>query len=106
MPLSNYEQRVLAQIEAQLCDEDPKFAAALARSRRHSPCLARKVRAAAFFATGVVVMLGGLMLPSLMIGEFAALSIVGFLVMFGAALYGWSPVPTVHSAPKADSALP
>lgn len=91
MPMSDYEQRVLHQIEEQLQTEDPQFASVIAGTRGRMLALGRRVGAAVSFAVGVGVMVGGVALPSLMIGGFSILSVLGFLVMFGAAVYGFPP---------------
>lgn len=91
MPLSDYEQRVLHQIEEQLQAEDPKFASVIAGSRGRMLAFGRRLGAAVSFAVGVGLMVGGLALPSLMVGGLSIVSVLGFLLMFGAAVYGVPP---------------
>ncbi|MCC5949055.1 MAG: DUF3040 domain-containing protein [Nitriliruptoraceae bacterium] len=52
MPLSEHEERILAEIEAQLAADDPRFAARARRRRRLSWNRATRVRVAAIL--GVV----------------------------------------------------
>jgi hypothetical protein len=74
MPLSEYEQRVLAEMEQQLSSDDPKLVTSLA-----TPAAPRRGR----IAIGVLVALVGLAL--LVVGMTVSLiwlSLVGFGVMF------------------------
>ncbi|ORM33643.1 DUF3040 domain-containing protein [Williamsia sp. 1135] len=85
MPLSEHEQRMLEQIENALYAEDPKFASNV-RSRRFGGSTARRrLQAAVLFIVGLVLLIGGLVVD-VMIGGFPIISLVGFLVMFGAGL--------------------
>ncbi len=53
MPLSEHEERILAEIERQLADEDPRFVARTRSRRRWSPAF--RIRLAAVLAfLGVV----------------------------------------------------
>ncbi|MDR1799766.1 MAG: DUF3040 domain-containing protein [Bifidobacteriaceae bacterium] len=83
MPLSEYEQRVLDQLEQQLASEDPKLGAQLAAG----PPPPRRGR----ILLGVTIVAAGL---ALMISGLAAgwpwLSIIGFLVMFAGAYLSFS----------------
>lgn len=79
MPLSEYEQRVLEQMERQLSADDPKLATTLTTPRRRT---GRKV------VIAVASVLVGLVL--LVLGVFKSLVVVGilgFLVMFGGVAY-------------------
>ncbi|WP_169165809.1 DUF3040 domain-containing protein [Cellulomonas taurus] len=76
MPLSEYEQRVLEQMERQLTSDDPRLATTLTSSGR-KPVLR--------YILGGIGALVGLLL--LVIGAAASLvwlGVIGFLVMFGA----------------------
>jgi Protein of unknown function (DUF3040) len=85
VPLSEHEQRMLEQIENALYAEDPKFASNV-RSRRFGGSTARRrLQAAVLFIVGLVLLIGGLVVD-VMIGGFPIISLVGFLVMFGAGL--------------------
>lgn len=82
MPLSEYEQRVLEQMERALESDDPRLATTLQRSSRRSPL--RYV----FAGLGVVV---GLVL--LVIGAASSLTwlgVVGFGLMFAGVVYAFS----------------
>ncbi len=58
MPLSEHEQRILAEIERRLLEEDPKFAHSVGSSFRAH--LARRLKlAGAAFVLGLVILLAG-----------------------------------------------
>jgi len=83
MPLSEYEQRVLEQMERQLRSDDPKLASAL-HGRPASP-----VR------TWVLASIGGLAGLGLLVGGVASgltfLGVLGFIVLFGSVLLAVTP---------------
>jgi hypothetical protein len=91
---------MLEQIENALYAEDPKFASNV-RSRRFGGSTARRrLQAAVLFIVGLVLLIGGLVVD-VMIGGFPIISLVGFLVMFGAglmALWGSRSGPTNGAA--------
>lgn len=78
MPLSEYEQRVLEQMEQQLRSDDPRLVEAITGRRSRRPVN---------LALGILAMLAGL---GALIGGVAAsqtwLGIIGFLIMFGGVL--------------------
>ncbi len=74
MPLSEYEQRMLEQMERQLRSDDPKLADALG-SRRSSG--SRVLLGVVVLIVGMGMLVGGVAL------QFYWLGIVGFLAMFG-----------------------
>jgi hypothetical protein len=75
MPLSDHEQRILAEIERRLLEEDPKFAQQVGSSFQAH--LARRLKLAAVgFALGLVVVVVG---PFVL--ESVALGVTGFIVM-------------------------
>jgi hypothetical protein len=82
MPLSEYEQRVLQQMERQLRSDDPKLASAL-HGRAHSP-----IRA--WLVAGIVGVAGLGMLVGGVAGNSMVLGVVGFVAMFGAVLLAFS----------------
>ncbi|MDR1152663.1 MAG: DUF3040 domain-containing protein [Bifidobacteriaceae bacterium] len=91
MPLSEYEQRVLAEMEQQLSSDDPRLVTSLA-----TPVGPRRGR----IALGIFVGLVGLAL--LVVGMTVSmiwLSLVGFAVMFVGGYVGLS-TPKSLSAPK------
>ncbi|WP_207841342.1 DUF3040 domain-containing protein [Williamsia soli] len=108
MPLSEHEQRMLEQIENALYAEDPKFASNV-RSRRFGGSTARRrLQAAVLFIVGLVLLIGGLVVD-VMIGGFPIISLVGFLVMFGAglmALWGSRSGPGPASGAAAAGSSP
>ena len=104
MPLSEHEQRLLEQMERALYAEDPKFATALRGSdlRRH---FRRRI------LLGVVGLLAGIGLLLVgVVSKVVVVSVLGFLVMLGAALWAatsWRRMPApgdlgVASAPGVD----
>lgn len=83
MPLSEYEQRVLAQMERQLSSDDPKLAqtfSAAPRARRTSRVLLGGVAAVVGLGTIVVAL----------VQNASWLGVLGFLVMFAGVLYSLS----------------
>lgn len=82
MPLSEYEQRVLEQMERQLRSDDPKLASAL-----HG-------RGGSRVRTWVLAAIGGLAGLGMLIAGVAAplpvLGIAGFVVMFGSVVLVFS----------------
>jgi membrane-bound ClpP family serine protease len=98
MPLSEHEQRLLAQMEQALYAEDPKFATSLRSARGRGS----RGRAAA----GVLAFLGGLgMVVGGVASTFVALGVAGFIVMLlGAVLvysaFGAGPAPEAEAGEK------
>jgi Protein of unknown function (DUF3040) len=73
MPLSDHEQRILAEIERRLLEEDPKFAHQVGSSFRAH--LARRLKlAVAGFLVGLIVLVAGFV-------EYVALGVAGFVIM-------------------------
>lgn len=73
MPLSEHEERILAEIERQLADEDPRFVARARRTRAgRGP--RRLTWAVVGFVVGLLLMFG--------VGVHIALGFAGFAVMF------------------------
>ncbi|MAU81161.1 MULTISPECIES: DUF3040 domain-containing protein [Gordonia] len=85
MPLSEHEQRMLEQIESALYAEDPKFASSVKRRRLGRSSGRRRLQAVAIFVIGLVLLVGGLVVE-VRVGGFPIISLIGFLVMFGAGL--------------------
>ncbi|MQY25567.1 MULTISPECIES: DUF3040 domain-containing protein [Nocardia] len=97
MPLSEHEQRMLEQIESALYAEDPKFASTVRGGRLRSATGRRRLQAAALFVLGLVLLVAGIALP-VKPGGFPVISLLGFIVMFGAGvllLMGGSGIPGV-----------
>ncbi|ALG85152.1 DUF3040 domain-containing protein [Gordonia phthalatica] len=87
MPLSEHEQRMLDEIESALYAEDPKFVSSVTRHKVGLPNARRRLVVALGFLAGLALLVGGLMVD-VEIGGLKVLSFIGFLVMFGAAVYG------------------
>ncbi len=86
MPLSEHEQRLLEQIERALYAEDPKFASSVSGGRMSKPARRRRIQGALLFVVGLVLLVAGVAVKSLWIGDVPVVSIVGFLAMLGGAL--------------------
>jgi uncharacterized membrane protein len=73
MPLSDHEQRILAEIERRLLEEDPKFAHQVGSSFRAH--LARRLKLAIVgFVIGLIVLVVGFV-------NYVALGVAGFVIM-------------------------
>lgn len=84
MPLSEYEQRVLEQMERQLSSDDPKLADTFQSTRGESRSGFRYVLA------GVGVVVGLLMLVLGVAQSIMIVGVIGFGVMFGAVVFAFS----------------
>jgi len=84
MPLSEHEERILAEIEQQLAAEDPKF---VARARRRRGWPARTQRRIAILL-GVFGVLGVLLLGFLPSPFNLISAAAGLLMVFGAIVLG------------------
>jgi Protein of unknown function (DUF3040) len=74
MPLSEHEQRILAEIERRLLEEDPKFAHQVGSSFRAH--LGRRLKlAVAGFILGLIVVISSTFLENVLIG------VAGFVIM-------------------------
>jgi hypothetical protein len=82
VPLSEEELRLLEQMEQALAQEDPKFASTLRGSTLERVARMRTVAAAAGFALGIVMLMGGAISQQIWLG------VLGFLVMLGSATVG------------------
>ena len=91
MPLSEYEQRVLEQMERQLTSDDPRLANTLqARGRRG---VGRWLLVGIGFVAGLLLLVAGAAMSQLWLG------VIGFLLMFGAVAYAFAaPQPTTGPA--------
>jgi hypothetical protein len=85
VPLSEHEQRMLDQIESALYAEDPKFASTVRGKRLGMASNRRRLQAGALFALGLTLLIAGVALP-VKPGGFPIISLLGFLVMFGAGV--------------------
>jgi hypothetical protein len=87
MPLSDHEQRMLDQIESALYAEDPKFASSVRGGTLRAPSTRRRLQGAALFVVGLAMLVAGIAIPATRIGDFAILSVIGFIVMFGGVVF-------------------
>jgi hypothetical protein len=87
VPLSEHEQRLLEQIERALLAEDPKFASTVRATDPRHYALRRVVFAAVLVFVGVGLMVFGLV-KNIAPGGIPVLGILGFIVMFSAAVLG------------------
>jgi len=83
MPLSEYEQRVLEQIERQLASDDPRLASTIQSGGRSSA--SRWLLGGAGGVLGLLALVGGAASSQVWLG------VLGFLVMFAGAAYGLTP---------------
>jgi DUF3040 family protein len=79
VPLSEHEQRLLEQIERALVDDDPKFASTVRTGDRRQKARRRVQLGVGLVVVGLAVVLGGAVLPQVLVG------VAGFLVAFGGA---------------------
>jgi Protein of unknown function (DUF3040) len=82
VPLSEHEQRLLEQIERALVDDDPKFASTVRTGDRRQKARRKLQVGVGLVVVGLAVLIGGAVLPSVLLG------VLGFLVMFGGAVLG------------------
>ncbi|MDO5723484.1 MAG: DUF3040 domain-containing protein [Flaviflexus sp.] len=92
MALSEYEQKMLAQLEAQLKDEDPQLAETFTPPRQIS--LRRLVFGIFAIVAGIAVLVGGVSTRWWWLG------VIGFGIMLAGTLYMFSG--TGESAPAAQ----
>ena len=83
MALSEQEKRMLAEIERALIAEDPRFAQRGESS--HSGSFSLNIRSISLILLGICFLIGGIALAQSSLW-FVALSVVGFLIMFGGGL--------------------
>lgn len=88
MSLSEQEQRALREIEQSLLADDPKFGSSVAGDHGFggSGTPGITLRGAAIAVVGLIMLIGGVALAQQSLW-FIALSVVGFLVMFGAGVW-------------------
>jgi hypothetical protein len=82
VPLSEEEQRLLAELEQALAAEDPKFASTLRGSRMRTRQRRLAIAAGCAFALGIVLLMTGVII------KLTPVSIVGFVVMLASAYIG------------------
>ncbi|MEU1418523.1 DUF3040 domain-containing protein [Kitasatospora sp. NPDC005751] len=104
MPLSEHEQRLLDQMERALYAEDPKFATALEGTGLRAYTRRRVYLAVGGFVVGIGLLMGGMVVP-----DQIWVSVVGFLVMLGCAVFavtGWRRGPAGQASGPRPAAAP
>lgn len=87
MSLSEQEQRALREIEQSLLADDPKFGTSVPSNVPSGlPSGGVSLKAIAIGVVGLIMLIGGVALAQTSLW-FIALSILGFLVMFGAGIW-------------------
>src|SRR4028119_994645 len=81
VPLSDHEQKLLAQMEQALYAEDPKFATTLTGRQRGVGSVSRALVAVASVAVGLTLVIVGISIDQLWV------SVIGFVVMFGGVVF-------------------
>jgi hypothetical protein len=100
MPLSEHEERILAEIERQLAAEDPRFVARARRTPRLPRSFGRTARLRIAVAMAVV---GALSLFGLVFD--IVFGAIGMALLFGAILLGASAVRE-RSEPQQQASVP
>ncbi len=91
MPLSEYEQRVLEQMERELLSEDPRLATVMQSPTRSG---ANKWLVAGLaLAVGLLALVGGAVMSNVWLG------VGGFVVMFVGVAYAFAPPRATSSGP-------
>lgn len=93
MPLSEYEQRVLHQMEQQLRTDDPRLASSLASENRYS--LRRLALGVLLVVLGLTLLVAGVATTLVWLG------VLGFVAMLGGVMLAISK-PKSAAAAKAD----
>lgn len=104
MPLSEHEQRLLEQIERALYAEDPKFASTVRGKGLGKPTRRRRLQGAAIFVVGLVLLVVGVAVRQLWLGDLPVLSIVGFLAMLVGAVLAVTSIGSGQQAAEKKSA--
>ncbi|MBF9010755.1 DUF3040 domain-containing protein [Corynebacterium phoceense] len=103
MSLSEQEMRTLREIEQSLMADDPKFSAAVTEASATEGATGHvTLRGVALVVVGLVLLVGGVALAQMSLW-FVALSIVGFLVMFGAGVWMLRGDANVSSVAKTSA---
>ena len=85
MALSDYERKMLEQLEAQLADDDPKLAESLASNENSAKQAAVSPK---HLVVGLIVAVVGLLIVLGAVAiEIIPLGVLGFLVVFGGLWY-------------------
>jgi hypothetical protein len=81
VPLSEHEQRLLEQIERALVDDDPKFASTVRTGDRRQKARRAMQLGALLVLVGLAGLVGGVAIPSVVLGVVAALMMFGGLAL-------------------------
>ena len=108
MPLSDHEQRMLDEIESALYAEDPKFASSVRGGALRTPTTRRRLQGMALFVTGLVMLVSGIPFYATVNPGFLILSVLGFVVMFGGAVFAvtGNQVAAGHGGASKQSGAP
>ena len=96
MPLSDYEQRLLKQIEIDL-QADPQFVSIVRSKSLRALLLRRRLQGAAVFIIGLALMIAGPAVRAATIGSFPVLCVIGFVLMYAGAVLAIC-LPHIRSA--------
>lgn len=97
MALSEQEQKMLAEIEQALIAEDPRFAKRASKAEPGG--FSFNVRSLALIMLGLLGLIGGIALAQTSLW-FAAISVLGFVVMFIGGLMAFRSVPNTGSTKR------
>ncbi|MGJ7441374.1 DUF3040 domain-containing protein [Aquipuribacter sp. MA13-6] len=101
MPLSDHEQKLLAQMEQALYAEDPKFATTLTGRQRGVGSVSRALVGIGSVAVGLTLIIVGISIGQLW------LSVIGFVVMFGGVVFAVAaPAPSAAAKTKTGPGKP
>ncbi|MCS4536184.1 DUF3040 domain-containing protein [Corynebacterium sp. HS2168-gen11] len=100
MALSEYEQRLLREIEQSLLADDPQFGATVQEVTEDRPQGLLTLRGVAIITVGLVLLVAGVALSQISLA-FVAVSVLGFLVMVAAGVW---MLRASHDAPMKAAA--
>ena len=95
MALSHHEQRALEQIAVELYTEDPRLASALADNGWVSGKWRQRIAALVMFMAGMAMLACAILIPRSIPGGVLVVSVLGYVVMFWAALR-WCNAPRLR----------
>ncbi|WP_165774203.1 DUF3040 domain-containing protein [Mycolicibacterium sphagni] len=95
MALSHHERRALELIAVEMSEQDPQLALSLARDGWIPRRKWQRMAAAAMFVTGMAMQACAIFVPPSITGGILAVSVLGYVVMFYAALL-WCKAPQRH----------
>ncbi|WP_166654960.1 MULTISPECIES: DUF3040 domain-containing protein [Mycobacteriaceae] len=86
MTLSNREQQAFEQIAEELYAKAPRLDPTRVRDRATAPTRRQRILAGLVMVVGASMMMGAVLVPKTIPGGLFALALLGYCVMFGAAL--------------------